>query len=153
MNYSNFVKIAEINNNEKIKISPYLFLYKSQFTSFFSIFLRVSGGLLSFYLLFFILNYNSIFFSNKLNYLIFEFFFNFDFFENLYLTYTFIIFLLYFFLYHLFFGLRVWVITNKYNIYIFQKLLELKVFYRLNFIIFYVIIFFLVQIILLFFIL
>lgn len=133
------------------KISPYILLYKSQFTSFFSIFLRISGSILGFYLVYNFLNLNFIFFTNNLNYLIFELFFNFDFFEIDYLTYGFFIFFLYFFIYHLFFGLRVWIITNKYNIKLFQKLLELQIFYKFGFILFYFTVLVLIKILLLIF--
>src|SRR3989338_700345 len=108
MKYLNFFKgIAFDMNFESILTSPYINIYKSEFTSFFSIFLRISGSILGFYIIFIILNYNFIYFTNIFYYLIFEFFLNFDFFENISLTYSFFIFFLYFFVYHLFFGLRV----------------------------------------------
>lgn len=152
MTYLSFINLTAIRQDfQGYKVSPNLMLYKSQFTSFFSIFLRISGSILGFYLIFMVLNYNFIFFTSNLNYLIFELFFNFDFFEIIYLTYGFFIFFLYFFIYHLFFGIRVWIITNKYNIQLFQRLLELKIYYKLGFILVYFLVFILIKILILIF--
>lgn len=123
----NFFKFLNLNKNF---VSPFLFLYKSQYTSIFSIFMRVSGFIIFFYYFFLILKYiNNIFFIFNFYNIFFELF---TVFNNIFSFFIFI-FLITFILYHIIFGIRYIFTINYWNNEMFKQLLELNKFYIIGF--------------------
>ncbi len=117
-------------NENTVKISPYLFLYKSQYTSIFSIFMRISGFLLFIYYYFIIIKFNNnIFFIYNIYNNLFEIFTS----LNAYFSFFIFMFIIIFVIYHSIFGIRYIFSINYWNNVIFNKLLELKTFYNFGF--------------------
>ena len=139
----NFLKVFR---NLHFLNSPYLFLYKSQFTSIFSILMRLSGFLLFFIYLFFILFNNNIYFVfNFYNYIYDQLFF-----FNSWVSYIFYIFVIIFFTFHTFFAIRYILNLNFFNKNELKKLLNIQNFYRSAFLFFSLVIFIVLFLILFF---
>ena len=123
----NLFKFINLN---RTFISPFLFLYKSQYTSIFSIFMRVSGFIIFLYYFFLILKYiNNIFFIFN----IYNIFFDLFTVSNNILFYIIFIFMMTFILYHIIFGIRYIFSINYWNNEIFKELLNLNKFYTIGF--------------------
>lgn len=106
--------------------SPYLFIYKSQVTSTFSLLMRISGFLLFFVFMFFIIfNDNIYFIFNSYNYF-FEELFAF----NSFISYIFYIYILFFFIYHIIFSIRYVFNLNFFGNLEYKPLLNISEFYR-----------------------
>ena len=109
--------------------SPFLFLYKSQYSSVLSIFLRISGFALFFYSLVFILSFNNIFFS----YNFVNFFFDLLYSYSSVLSYTIIFCIIFFSLYHFFIGIKYILSINIWNIKEFNIFLYIKRYYAITY--------------------
>jgi len=115
--------------NEKFINTPFLFLYKSQYSSIFSIFLRISGYVLLIWSLLILLNLNEIFFTFNSLSLIFEIFTSFSY----YISYIIFFGITFFLAYHLFLGVKYIFSINIFNVEEFQSFLDIKNYYLIGY--------------------